>query len=170
MTPIDTATNAPGTPIPVGSRSRSPSPSPLTGRPPTSINCNVGTVTPIDLTTNTPGTPITVGTNPDGFAITPDGTTVYVTNEIGNSVTPIAVATNTPGIAIPVGSQPFAHRHDPQRPDRLRHQLHRQLGDPGQHGHQHRRDADHRSGAAHTASPSPRTVKPLTSPTGASIP
>src|SRR5262249_40189889 len=45
-----------------------------------------------------------------GIAITPDGTTVYVTNEFltNGTVTPITVATNTPGIPIPAGNSPEA--------------------------------------------------------------
>ena len=87
MTPIDTATNAPGTPIPVGS---SPSAIAITpdGMTAYVANSNVATVTPIDLTTNTPGTPIAVGINPEVIAITPDGTTVYVVNEFGDSGDP----------------------------------------------------------------------------------
>ena len=40
-------------------------------------------------------------------AITPDGKTAYVANEVSDSVTPIDTATNTPGATIPVGSVPF---------------------------------------------------------------
>jgi DNA-binding beta-propeller fold protein YncE len=45
------------------------------------------------VATNTPGTPIPVGDTPVGVAITPDGTTVYVTNAKDNTVTPITLAT-----------------------------------------------------------------------------
>ena len=45
-----------------------------------------GTVTPINTATNTAGTPIPVGANPYGIAMTPDGTTVYVANNGGNTV------------------------------------------------------------------------------------
>ncbi len=36
-------------------------------------------MTPIDTATNTVGAAIAVGSNPRGVAITPDGTTAYVT-------------------------------------------------------------------------------------------
>src|SRR5262249_23214661 len=55
------------------------------------------------------GTPIPVGADPNDVAITPDGATAYVTNNIpsgSGTVTPIHVATNTPGPPIPVGSGP----------------------------------------------------------------
>ena len=38
-------------------------------------------MTPIEVATNTPGAEIKVGVFPAGVAITPDGKTVYVTNE-----------------------------------------------------------------------------------------
>jgi YVTN family beta-propeller protein len=66
------------------------------------------TVTPINTATNTPGTPIASGSGPIAVAITPDGRTAYVTNDISaGTVTPINTATNTPGATIPVGSNPF---------------------------------------------------------------
>ena len=79
MTPIDTATNTPGTAIPVGS---DPFGIAITPDGKTAYVTNDGsdTVTPIDTATNTPGTPIPVGSIPDGIAITPDGKTAYVTN------------------------------------------------------------------------------------------
>jgi DNA-binding beta-propeller fold protein YncE len=46
-------------------------------------------VTSIDTATNTPDTPIPVATSPWGIAITPDGTTAYVTNFDDGTVTPI---------------------------------------------------------------------------------
>ena len=64
-------------------------------------------MTPIDTATNTAGTAIAVGSGPFGVAITPDGKTAYVTNDLSGSVTPIDTATNTPGTAIAVGSAPF---------------------------------------------------------------
>ncbi len=74
---------------------------------------NGDTVTPINLATNTAGTTFTVNSS-GGFtdiAITPNGTTAYVTqaitNEIGNTVTPIDLATNTVEPAIAVADQPF---------------------------------------------------------------
>ena len=65
-------------------------------------------VTPIPVATNNPShPPIPVGSNPVGVAITPDGKTAYVTNDVlRGTVTPIAVATNTPGRPIPVRPGP----------------------------------------------------------------
>jgi YVTN family beta-propeller protein len=60
------------------------------------------TVTPVDLATGTAGHPITVGTEPEAVAITPDGTTAYVTNAASNTVSPIDIATNTAGSPIAV--------------------------------------------------------------------
>jgi YVTN family beta-propeller protein len=58
-------------------------------------------------------TPITVGTHPFGLAITPDGTTAYVANQLSASVTPIDTATNTPGPGIAVGVGPFGAAFTP---------------------------------------------------------
>ena len=53
-------------------------------------------MTPIDLATNTAGTPITGGglDQPQSIAITPNGQTAYVGNNVGSSVTPIDLTTN----------------------------------------------------------------------------
>jgi YVTN family beta-propeller protein len=51
-------------------------------------------VTAITTATNTVLKNIGVGRGPDAIAITPDGTTAYVTNNIGSHVTPIDTATN----------------------------------------------------------------------------
>jgi YVTN family beta-propeller protein len=64
-------------------------------------------VTPINLATNKPGAEIKVGSVPQRVAITPDGKTAYVTNDLFNSVTPINLATNTPGTEIKVGAGPI---------------------------------------------------------------
>ena len=71
-------------------------------------NFGSNTVTPITTASNTAGAPIPVGSNPDGIAITPDGTTAYVANSSSNNVTPIATASNTAGAPIPVGSFPVS--------------------------------------------------------------
>ncbi len=109
VTPIDTATNTPSTPIPVG---RIPNGVAITPNGTTVYvsNLNDNTVTPINTATNTAGTPIPVGRSPEGIAITPNGATAYVANFGGfdNTVTPINTATNTAGTPIPVGHQPIA--------------------------------------------------------------
>jgi YVTN family beta-propeller protein len=106
VTPIDLATNIPGSPIPAGFH---PSGIAVTPDAKTAYvtNQDSGTVTPIDLLTNTPGNPIPVGSVPLGVAITPDGTTAYVTSYGSDTVTPISVATNTPGSPIPVDRVPI---------------------------------------------------------------
>lgn len=126
VTPIDTATNTPGEPIDVGVRpcaivitpdgktayvvnQSRPQPPPWhsyeaekRGLPQPQRDPR-GTVTPIDTATNAPGEPIDVGNRPHAIAITPDGTTAYVTSWQDGTVTPIATATNTAGQRIPVG-------------------------------------------------------------------
>jgi YVTN family beta-propeller protein len=66
-------------------------------------------VSVIDTTTNTAiGSPITVGPFPLGVAVTPDGSTVYVTNHHSNTVSTIDTVTDTvSGTPISVGLSPF---------------------------------------------------------------
>lgn len=63
VTPIDVATNTPGTPIPVvtGLVGIAITPDGTTAYV---ASVDRDTVTPINLATNTPGTPIAVGSNP----------------------------------------------------------------------------------------------------------
>ena len=60
-------------------------------------------MTPIDTATDTAGAPIAVGDEPDGIAITPNGSTAYVVNAHDNTVTPIDISTDTAGSPITVG-------------------------------------------------------------------
>ena len=53
---------------------------------------------------NTVITNILVGNDPAGLAITPDGTRVYVTNQVDHTVSVIDTATHTVIATIPVGS------------------------------------------------------------------
>src|SRR5207253_2201487 len=78
VTPIATASNTAGTPIPVGSV---PFGIAITPDGTTAYVANEGSnnVTPIATASNTPGTPITVGSSPPGIAITPDGSTASTT-------------------------------------------------------------------------------------------
>jgi DNA-binding beta-propeller fold protein YncE len=62
-----------------------------------------GEVTPIATATNTPGTPVKVGCHPLAAAITPDGSTIYVSTESG-IVTPVATATGESGKPVTVES------------------------------------------------------------------
>src|SRR6267378_8287407 len=103
VTPISTSSNLAGAPITVGGWPVSIAVAP-DGRTAYVFNYTSQTVTPITLGTNTPGTPIRVGEefNPQssassypGIAITPDGKTAYVANQVSNTVTPISLATNT---------------------------------------------------------------------------
>jgi YVTN family beta-propeller protein len=107
VTPINLASNVPGTAIPGVTRPFGIAISP-DGRTAYVANTSANTVTPINLITNTAGTPIPVGTNPIEIAITPDGTTAYVVNNGSNDVTPINLGTNSAGTAIPVGTAPYA--------------------------------------------------------------
>ena len=91
--------------------------------------------------------------------------TAYVTN-FSSSVTPIATATNTPGTPITVGIQPRGIAITPDGKTAYVANQARQR-DPDRHGHQHRRDADHRGQPAPTASPSPPTARPPMSRTSA---
>ncbi len=67
---------------------------------------SLGAVTPINTVTNNAGKAIKVGKDPVAVAITPDGKTAYVANEISGTVTPIFTATNIAGKAIRVSSRP----------------------------------------------------------------
>ena len=97
MTPIATATNTPGPPIPVGQGPRAIAITP-DGKTAYVASWQGGTVTPIATATNTAGTPIEVGEGARAIAITADGKTAYVAvwGEPG-TMTPIATAINTRG-------------------------------------------------------------------------
>jgi YVTN family beta-propeller protein len=77
------------------------------------VSYNDDAVIPVNTATDAVGSPIIVGSGPSAIAITPDGSTAYVTEE-GTSntspgfVTPIDLSTNTPGAPISVGSGPDA--------------------------------------------------------------
>jgi YVTN family beta-propeller protein len=62
-----------------------------------------GAVLVIDTATNTVTATIPVGGSSLGVAVSPDGGTVYVTDEGSNTVSVIAAATNTVTATIPVG-------------------------------------------------------------------
>ena len=108
--PVNTATDAVGTPIAAGS---GPSAIAITPNAATAYVTDEGTtntapgfVTPIDLSTNTAGTAIAVGSGPDAIAITPNGQTAYVGNYNADTVTPISLVTDTAGTPISVGAAP----------------------------------------------------------------
>ena len=90
VTPIATATNTAGTPIPTGNEFSEPEAIAITpdGNTAYVANGTLGTVIPIATATDAAGTPITTGgNNPGAIAITPDGTTAYVANEYSGTVT-----------------------------------------------------------------------------------
>ena len=115
VTPVNTATGAPGKPIHVGVPGGPPKD--YYGLPPggqivitpdgkTAYLTTGSSVTPVNTATGTPGKPIRVGLGRFGvsvpqIAITPNGKTAYVTGPFG-WVTPISTATNTPGKPIHV--------------------------------------------------------------------
>jgi YVTN family beta-propeller protein len=114
VTPITTATNTAGLPIPVG---LNPTYIAITpdGKTAYVINNTSDAVTPIATATNAAGPPIQVGASPSAIAITPDGKTAYVVNDESGTVTidsgtvtPITTATNTAGPPIPVPINSFA--------------------------------------------------------------
>jgi YVTN family beta-propeller protein len=111
VTPINTATNTAGTPIPVGASADAIAIAP-NGAAAYVVGEGDNTVTPIDLVTDTAGTAIPLGASVglNRIAITPNGTTAYVTNDIGidgNTVIPVNLVTNTAEPAIAVTNQPF---------------------------------------------------------------
>jgi YVTN family beta-propeller protein len=69
-------------------------------------NAGDNTVSVVDTATNTVTATIPVGSFPLGVTVTPDGSTVYVANELDN-VSVIDTATNTVTTTIPAGFTPF---------------------------------------------------------------
>ena len=110
MVPIDTATDATGTPIdlPTAPERIAITPTATTAYV-SSFSAN--TLTPVDLASGTARTPInlpaSVGTA-DGVAITPDGSTALVTGGGSSTggVVPVDLATGTTGIPVTLGNEP----------------------------------------------------------------
>src|SRR5262249_281505 len=107
VTPIDTSTNVPLTPIDFGSADNF-----LTGLAITPdgatlyvADFNFLQVYVVSTATNTIRASIPVA-RPGRLAMAPDGATLYVTNPEVNTVTPVATASNVPSAPIPVGSYP----------------------------------------------------------------
>jgi YVTN family beta-propeller protein len=69
-------------------------PTPSTA-PPTSSNQASGTVSVIDTATDTVTGTIQVGAGPEELALSPDGSTLYVADEVGNAISAVNTATNT---------------------------------------------------------------------------
>lgn len=79
----------------------------------TSPTAPVGHVIPIDTSTNVVGAEISVGYVPTGIAISPDASTVYVTDFTGEELVAIDTATGTPKSTIKTGSLPGSARVRP---------------------------------------------------------
>lgn len=73
-------------------------------RPP----ARTGWVTPIRAATGEPGPRIKVGPWTDMMAVTPDGKTIYVVDQVSDEVIPISTATRAAGRPIKVAHLPFA--------------------------------------------------------------
>lgn len=106
VTPIDTATNRAGRPIPVG-----PLPEGLTfgpgGKTLYVTDAGDSTVTPVNVADGTAGQPISFGqgeSNWNATVITPDGKTVYVLN--GSQLIPIDTTAGVAGTPIALHASP----------------------------------------------------------------
>jgi gliding motility-associated-like protein len=66
----------------------------------------IGDVSVFSTATNQHIAEITCGTNPLGISATPDGTKLYITNNVSNDVTVVNALTNTPITSIAVGLRP----------------------------------------------------------------
>ena len=106
MTPIDTATNTPGTPVALDVED--PFAIAITPDGRTLYVGGEGSeqLDVVDTTTNAVSQTIPLGANPASIAITPDGKTAYVVGVAGN-VTPIDTATNTARAPFAAGFTPF---------------------------------------------------------------
>ncbi|MGO8875227.1 MAG: Ig-like domain repeat protein [Acidimicrobiales bacterium] len=110
VVPISVASLTAGTPITVGplgsgTESLGITPNSSTGFAP---NFDESDVVPIDLATGTAGKPVDVGTYPSSVAVTPDGSTAWVTRGFGatSSIVPFNVATLKVGKSIPMAGSP----------------------------------------------------------------
>ena len=66
-----------------------------------------GALVPVDVATRVAGAPVVLtGTTPAGLAITPDGTTAFVTDNPGGTVIPVDLGTRAVGAPITVGANP----------------------------------------------------------------
>ena len=82
VTPIDLATGMAGAAIPTGGTDPSFIAVAPDGNTVYVVNRGMSDATPIYVATNVAGTPIPVGGTPTDIAITPDGTTAYVTDNL----------------------------------------------------------------------------------------
>jgi len=71
-------------------------------------NINSNNVSVINTTTNVVVKTVTVGTNPEGVAITPNGSYAYVTNSGSNTVSVISTSTNAIVKTVTVKGRPYA--------------------------------------------------------------
>jgi len=107
LTPINTATGTPGTPIRL---SHGASDIAITPDGKTIYldagDGHRGYVTPVSTATGIPGHPIPVSAGAGTMTITPNGKTLYVAGT--DTITPISTATGTPGQPIPVAANDIA--------------------------------------------------------------
>jgi DNA-binding beta-propeller fold protein YncE len=125
LTPINTQTDAAGTPIDISNVNYEAGTGALTVSPngstiyavlnsATTGTCSPGDIVPVSTTTGQAGTPIPIGNivninaapETSAFAITPDGDTGYVANTCDGTVTPINLTTDKAGTPITVGAYP----------------------------------------------------------------
>jgi len=105
VTPISTATNTAGKPIPVGLAPYAVTFAP-NGETAYVTTLGSGTLVPIDVATSKPGTPIPVGLGPDGVAVSPDGSLALVANSFSDSVSFVDLATDKTTATVNVGPNP----------------------------------------------------------------
>ena len=105
VTPINVATDTPGSPIRVGSHPDAIAAAP-DGKTVYVANSGSNSVTPIDLATKTPDAAIHICGGPNAIAITPDGTAAYVA--CYSATTPINLLTDKTGKAIHQGGYAIA--------------------------------------------------------------
>ncbi len=69
-------------------------------------NSRPGELVPIDVASQTVGTPIKLGVAPSAFALTPDGATVVVANEVDNTLSIVDLASRRVVATVPIGATP----------------------------------------------------------------
>jgi YVTN family beta-propeller protein len=108
---VTTATSVPGGPIGVAISPDGSTAWVVTKCGGDIASCDTGSVDAVNIASPAPfpiAADIPVGSTPQGgIAITPDGKTVYVSNDGDGTVSPIDIASMTAGTPIPVGGSPI---------------------------------------------------------------